>query len=123
MLDILWVVLLIIFVPSCIGLIAIVLLQKGKGSGFAGAFGMGGGTDAVFGPRGGQTLVVRLTYVAAANFMVIALLMSIIAGKVGRGDAPEFEDVEEGSGMVSRGLLDDLGIGGTGEDTAETPSN
>ena len=50
----LWVLLLVLYIPSCVGLIIIVLLQKGKGTGFAGAFGIGPGSDTVFGPRNEQ---------------------------------------------------------------------
>lgn len=105
--DVLWWILVFLYVPACIGLIVIVLLQKGKGTGFAGAFGMGAGSDTVFGPRSRQSLPVRLTYVAATLFMVIALLMSIIAGRVGKGTAPEL--VEEAT--VGSSSLIDLGIG------------
>lgn len=64
--DTLWVILMIMYVPACLGLIVIVLLQKGKGTGFAGAFGMGaGGADTVFGPKSSQSLPVKLTYIAA----------------------------------------------------------
>lgn len=104
--DVVWWILVCLYVPACIGLIVIVLLQKGKGTGFAGAFGMGAGSDTVFGPRSRQSLPVRLTYVAATLFMVIALLMSIIAGRVGKGTAPELvEEAAVGSSLT------DLGIG------------
>jgi len=36
----LWWICVILYVPACLGLIAVVLLQKGKGVGFAGAFGL-----------------------------------------------------------------------------------
>ena len=49
--DTLWYLILCLYIPSCLGLIVIVLLQKGKGVGFAGAFGVGGGSDTVFGPN------------------------------------------------------------------------
>ena len=39
---------LFLYVPCCVGLIVVVLLQKGKGVGFAGAFGLGGASDTVF---------------------------------------------------------------------------
>jgi preprotein translocase subunit SecG len=109
--DTLWVVLMIMYVPACLGLIVIVLLQKGKGTGFAGAFGMGaGGADTVFGPKSSQSLPVKLTYIAAATFMIIALVMSIVAGRVGKGQAPELLEVMEGDLAAVSGL-DDLGIG------------
>lgn len=112
--EVFWYVLNVLYVPACLGLIVIVLLQKGKGTGFAGAFGAGAGPGAetVFGPRAGQTLPVKLTYIAAAVFIVISMSMSLIAGRVGRGRAP---DVIEGadpsaSSAVSTGL-EEFGLG------------
>ena len=35
--DTFWWILMVLYVPACIGLIVIVLLQKGKGTSFAGA--------------------------------------------------------------------------------------
>lgn len=87
--ETLWWLMIALYVPVCIALITIVLLQKGKGVGFSGAFGVGAGTDAVFGPRGGVSLPVRLTHILAGTFMVLALLMSLVAGRLGMGIAPE----------------------------------
>ena len=111
--DTLWYVLLVLYIPACLGLTVIVLLQKGKGTGFAGSFGMGAGpgSETVFGPRAGQTLPVKMTYVAAVIFVLISLGMSLIAGRVGKGDAPE---LVQGATMSSGGPsneLDDLGLG------------
>lgn len=118
----LWYVLLVLYVPACLGLIVIVLLQKGKGAGFAGSFGVGAGpgSETVFGPRAGQTLPVKLTYVAATVFVLISLGMSLIAGNVGKGEAPEL--LEEGGETAQvTSSLDDLGIG-TGKPGAATDS-
>ena len=72
----LWWICVILYVPACLGLIAVVLLQKGKGVGFAGAFGLGGGgADTVFGPRMSKSLPVKITYVMAGMFLVLALTM------------------------------------------------
>ncbi len=90
--DTLWWIMLILYIPSCLGLIGIVLLQKGKGTGFAGAFGAGGGTEAVFGPRTSRSLPQRITYTMAALFMGIAMILSLLSGRVGRGAAPELVD-------------------------------
>lgn len=111
--DTFWWILMILYVPSCIGLIVIVLLQKGKGTSFAGAFGMGPGGDAVFGPKAGRSLPVRMTYIAATFFMVIALVMSMLAGSIGKGIAPGLVDEAEAATAATSELLD-LGIG-TGE--------
>lgn len=112
--DTLWWTLVVLYVPACFGLIIIVLLQKGKGSGFAGAFGVGAGpgSDTVFGPKSARSLPVKLTYVAAAVFMLIAIVMSLIAGSVGKGSAPELIEAAEMESMpAAEGGLSDLGIG------------
>ncbi len=110
--DALWWILTVVYVPACLGLIIIVLLQKGKGAGFAGSFGAGAGpgSETVFGPRAGQTLPVKLTYVAAVVFISISVIMSVVSGKVGKGQAPELLEVDGTTAEVTTDL-DDLGIG------------
>lgn len=113
--DTLWYFFLVLYVLACPFLITIVLLQKGKGTGFAGSFGAGGGpgSETVFGPRAGQTLPVRMTYIAAGIFVFISLSMSMIATYVGRGRAPELVDgAAGGAAPASSTGLEDLGIGG-----------
>lgn len=112
--DTLWWVLMVLYVPACVGLIVIVLLQKGKGTGFAGAFGAGAGpgADTVFGPRMSRSLPIRLTYAAAALFMIIAVVMSLIAGRVGKGLAPELvEDAVDAPHAAASNALTALGLG------------
>ena len=105
----------------------IVLLQKGKGTGFAGAFGIGPGSETVFGPQSAQGMPVKITYVMAAMFMTIALLMSIISGRVGAGVAPDLVDetaMNDTPSSTSTGLEEyGLGTGITGQvDTSTLPS-
>ena len=111
--DTLWWVMIVLYVPACFSLIVIVLLQKGKGTGFAGAFGVGAGpgSDTVFGPKATRTLPVRLTYIAATIFMLIAVIMSVIAGRVGKGLAPELADDTPGGAATVDVGLGDLGVG------------
>ncbi len=70
---------LIIFVHvvACLFLIAVVLLQQGKGQDLASAFG-GGGTQTAFGPRGSATVLSRATTILAGVFMVTSLALSLI---------------------------------------------
>ena len=70
---------LIIFlhVVACLFLIAVVLLQQGKGQDLASAFG-GGGTQTAFGPRGSATVLSRATAILAGLFMVTSLALSIV---------------------------------------------
>lgn len=97
--TVLWWLILLLYLPACAGLIVIVLLQKGKGAGFAGAFGVGGGSDTVFGPRSSKSLPQKITYAAAALFMLLALLMSTLSGRVGRSAAPVPVSEEEIANM------------------------
>jgi protein translocase SecG subunit len=97
-----WVILIGLYIPACVGLIVVVLLQKGKGVGFAGAFGVGPGSETLFGPRMARTLPQKLTYIAAGTFMVLAVLMSTLSGKVGKGSAPGL--VDENAPIESVGL-------------------
>lgn len=64
-------------VVACFFLIAVVLLQQGKGQDLASAFG-GGGTQTAFGPRGSATVLSRATTILAGLFMVTSLALTII---------------------------------------------
>jgi preprotein translocase subunit SecG len=112
----------ILYVPACLGLIAIVLLQKGKGTGFAGAFGMGAGSEAVFGPRASRSLPVKLTYVMAGVFVVLAFGLTVVEGKVNRGEAPELiEETEETASLPNTELTERLGEAYGGEEPEMQP--
>jgi len=104
----LWYLMLLIYIPACAGLIIIVLLQKGKGVGFSGAFGMGGGGDAIFGPRSSRSLPQQMTYAMAGIFMFLALCMSVISGTVNRGASPELTADPGAEVAISSDELDTL---------------
>ena len=61
-------------------LIAVVLLQSGKGADLAGAFG-GGGSQTAFGPRGAGTFLGKLTTACAVIFMITSLALAILYNK------------------------------------------
>ncbi len=70
--------LLIIF---SIGLIAIVLLQKGKSAGLSGA--ITGGAEHLFGKqkaRGLDLLLQRLTMAFAAGFFILTIVVAYVVG-------------------------------------------
>ena len=79
-----------IHVIACLFLIAVVLLQQGKGADLASAF--GGGTQTVFGARGSVTLLHKLT---TAGF-VLFILTSVFLGVAERrgSEASVMKDVK-----------------------------
>jgi preprotein translocase subunit SecG len=78
--TVLYYLVLILHLIACFFLIAVVLLQQGKGQDLASAFG-GGGTQAAFGPRGSATLLSRVTTGLAAVFMVTSVSLAILKQK------------------------------------------
>jgi preprotein translocase subunit SecG len=66
-----------VHVIACLFLIAVVLLQQGKGQDLASAFG-GGGSQTAFGPRGSATVLSRATTILAAVFMITSLVLSVM---------------------------------------------
>jgi len=86
-------ILLIFFIPICVLLILIVLLQAGKGGGLAGAFG-GTGGQAILGTRGTADFLGKLTIYLAIGFMVLSLVLSFSYGK------PKSINIQEESAAV-----------------------
>jgi preprotein translocase subunit SecG len=58
-------------------LILLVLIQKGKGGGLAGAFGGSGGSSA-FGSRAGDTFTRITIYVAAVWILLIMIMIKLV---------------------------------------------
>lgn len=78
-------VLMIIQVFSSVAIIALVLIQRGKGSDAGAGFGAGA-SGTVFGARGARTGLSRATAIFAAVFMIISLLLAYTGSK--RVNAP-----------------------------------
>ena len=74
------IVLTIIQVFSCLAIIGLVLLQRGKGADAGAGFGAGA-SGTVFGARGASTALSRATAIFAAIFMVNSLLMTYVGTK------------------------------------------
>ncbi len=74
--------LLIIHIVVCFALIAVVLLQGGKGADIGATFGAGS-SQTVFGARGGQSFMSRLTTGAAVIFMLTSLFLAYYYAKPG----------------------------------------
>jgi preprotein translocase subunit SecG len=71
-------VLTVLHVVVCFFLIAVVLLQRGKGAEMGAVFG-GGASSTVFGSRGGANFLSKMTTGSAALFMITSLSLSYIA--------------------------------------------
>ena len=81
-----------IYVLTCFVLMLVILLQQGKGGDIANAFG-GGSSQAAFGARSGATVLSRATAIAAALFIIGAMVLGIVGqrgpGSVLGGRAPQ----------------------------------
>ncbi|MCP4644844.1 MAG: preprotein translocase subunit SecG [bacterium] len=120
----LWWLMFVVYLVSCLGLILIVLMQKGKGSGFAGAFGIGPGSETVFGPRMSRSLPVKMTYIMAGCFLVLAMLMTIVSGRIKGGIAPDKVEVtEEMAAAQANQEKIDSGLDALGVGQAEVPED
>ena len=80
----------VLYVLTCLILLLVILLQQGKGD-MAAAFG-GGSSQSAFGARASATVLSKATAVLAALFMLGALMLAIIGqrgpGSVISGAAP-----------------------------------
>lgn len=72
--------LLVIDVLIAIGLIVLILLQRGPGATAGAAFGSGA-SGTVFGARGSANFLTRATGVLATGFFVVTLAMAMIASR------------------------------------------
>jgi preprotein translocase subunit SecG len=76
---------------ACIALIAIVLLQTGKGAEMGAAF--GGASQTLFGGSGGSSFMSKLTTGAAVVFMITCLLLSFMYRPGVRGGRSVMTDI------------------------------
>jgi preprotein translocase subunit SecG len=86
----------IVHLLACIALIAIVLLQTGKGAEMGAAF--GGASQTLFGGSGGSSFMSKLTTGAAVVFMITCMLLSFMyrpGTRGGRSVMTEVPPVEQ----------------------------
>jgi preprotein translocase subunit SecG len=77
-----YILLIIIHIAVSIALIAVVLLQSGKGAEMGATFGASG-SQSVFGAGGGSTFMSKMTTGAAIIFMLTSLTLAYLSGKAG----------------------------------------
>jgi preprotein translocase subunit SecG len=64
----------------CVGIVGLVLIQRGKGADAGAGFGAGA-SGTVFGARGSATFFSKATAVVATLFFVTSLALTYVAGK------------------------------------------
>ncbi len=72
-------IILVIHVLACAGIIALVLLQQGKGSDIGAAFGSGA-SNTIFGSEGSSSFLLRLTATVAFVFFATSLTLTYFSG-------------------------------------------
>jgi preprotein translocase subunit SecG len=68
-----------VHIIACLVLIAVVLLQTGKGAEMGASFGSSG-SQSVFGAGGGTTFLSKITAGAAVVFMLASLMLAYVSG-------------------------------------------
>ena len=89
------ILLTVLHITVCLILIAVVLLQTGKGADLANAFG-GGGSQAALGPRSASNLMSKITTGAAVIFMISSLALALASSE--RNEAG-YDYPEEGAAV------------------------
>lgn len=75
--------LLVIFLLVSIGLVAMVMLQQGKGADMGASFGAGASAT-LFGSNGSANFMTRTTAVLATLFFVLSLVLGNLSGQQGK---------------------------------------
>ena len=121
----------ILFVPICVVLTLIILLQDSKGEGLSSSAFGGSGVQSVLGGHGAATFLSKLTTWIAVGFMVISLFLMRFYGETGDHLTPineEPKQEQQAADTESPGELEEDSKGavtpteGNGDETpAEAP--
>lgn len=74
-------ILLVVHVLLSLGIIGLVLLQRGKGAEAGAALGGGGASASVFGSRGAANFLSRTTAILATAFFISSLTLAYLASQ------------------------------------------
>lgn len=122
----------VLHVMVCVILIAVVLLQRGRGAEIGAVFG-GGASTTVFGSRGAGNFLTKLTTGAAVTFMLTSLTLSYIAntraarsifeeGAEEGAAAPAAEETLPFTELTPPGTIEEESVEPGGVDPAEQPA-
>jgi preprotein translocase subunit SecG len=82
--DFMYQTLMVLHLLICLSLVAVVLVQSGKGGGLAGGA-FGGSAQTVFGGRGATDFITRATMVLGAAFFLTSLALAKMSSSPGTG--------------------------------------
>lgn len=85
--------LLVIFLIVAIGLVALVMLQQGKGADMGASFGAGA-SGTLFGSSGSGNFMTRMTGILAALFFIISLILGNMSTNKGQKGS-EWENLSQ----------------------------
>lgn len=78
--------LLVIFLLVAVGLVALIMLQQGKGADMGASFGAGA-SGTLFGSSGSGNFMTRMTAVLATLFFVLSLVLGNLSSNHGQKDS------------------------------------
>ncbi len=78
----------------CFVLMLVILLQPGKGADVGAAFGGGGGSSTIFGPRGAGSFLSQATTIVAVLFMGTSVTLAIYSNAAMRSGSDVEQEIE-----------------------------
>ena len=81
----------VLFIILAVIIVALVLLQQGKGSDLGSAFG-GGASNSMFGALGPGNALGRLTWILATIFLISTMGLAVVLKQVNSNDSEEFPE-------------------------------
>jgi preprotein translocase subunit SecG len=115
------IVLTVVQFVSCISIIALVLIQRGKGADAGAGFGAGA-SGTVFGARGAGTALSRATAVLVAVFMVNSLALAYMGTKKAEAPKTIFDTAGETAPATGSGPIT-LTVPGAGANSGAGPAS
>lgn len=118
---------MVLFVPVCILLVVIILLQDSKGEGLSSSAFGASEVQSILGGRGAATFLSKLTTWLAVGFMVMSLVLMRFYGDINSGALSPIEteeaqsesavstDDDEGNLAETDEVIDAAETGGTGD--------
>jgi preprotein translocase subunit SecG len=114
------IVLSVVQFVSCASIIALVLVQRGKGADAGAGFGAGA-SGTVFGARGAGTALSRATAILVAVFMLNSLALAYMGTKKAEAPKTIFDTAGETAPAASSSPLS-ISVPGAGANSAATPT-